>query len=333
MKEAKIKKVNKIIYALLTILFGSIGINKFYAGKIKAGIISLLFCWTFIPFVLSVAEFITVLTIKSDKEGKITLPSERITKVKFIVSLIIFTLFIIGSIIPWESIINKFTVFTEFNKTLSEFKLFKYNVFSNIIGTPVIASEYGSSGVISAFGSWQMLDISIFLIIVSAVIGLCSGIKFDEIIKTSNNSVKKILPISLTVMLLSAVLIIMVTSGLDITIANAIIKLGNGFNLATSALSSVVGSVISSDFYYYANRVAIVYTSAISDSNYYGVIAFIMQSIFYIMMIIAPTSVSLVAGLYYLNIPYNKWLKYIWKVLLAVFAIVLITAIIIYVII
>ena len=66
------KRVNKIVYAILTILFGSIGINKFYAGKIKSGILSLVFCWTLIPAILSVAEFITVLTEKADKDGKIS---------------------------------------------------------------------------------------------------------------------------------------------------------------------------------------------------------------------------------------------------------------------
>ena len=37
------KKVNKTVYAILTILLGTIGINKFYAKNIKAGILSILF--------------------------------------------------------------------------------------------------------------------------------------------------------------------------------------------------------------------------------------------------------------------------------------------------
>ena len=46
------KKVNKTVYAILTILLGTIGINKFYAKNIKAGILSILFCWTGIPTIL-----------------------------------------------------------------------------------------------------------------------------------------------------------------------------------------------------------------------------------------------------------------------------------------
>ena len=49
------------------------------------------------------------------------------------------------------------------------------------------------------------------------------------------------------------------------------------------------------------------------------------------MMLIAPTSVALIVGLYSLDIPYGKWFKYIWKVLLSLLIIVLVAAVIIYV--
>lgn len=69
MKDAN-RKVNKTLYAVLTLLLGTFGINKFYAGKIKSGLLSILFCWTGIPTILSVAEFITVLTEKEIKMDK-----------------------------------------------------------------------------------------------------------------------------------------------------------------------------------------------------------------------------------------------------------------------
>ena len=134
--KSKIKKVNKVLYAVLTILFGSIGINKFYAGQTKKGILSIVFCWTLIPTVLSIAEFITVLTEKADKEGKIEVVSERRSKVAFIVSTVIFTLFIIASMIPYESLFENCTIFTDFNSWLSNLKIGNYSIFNNIIGSP-----------------------------------------------------------------------------------------------------------------------------------------------------------------------------------------------------
>ena len=38
-----------------------------------------------------------------------------------------------------------------------------------------------------------------------------------------------------------------------------------------------------------------------------------------IMSLIAPTSFFLVAGLSYLKIPYQKWISYVWKLVLLLF--------------
>ena len=329
-EDKSVKKVNKTIYAVLTILLGTLGINKFYAGKIKAGILSIVFCWTLIPTILSIAEFITILTEKSDKEGKIPVTSKRRTNVLFGTSLVLFVLFTLGSIIPWESLFN-ITIFSDFNSFLSEIKIGDYAVFSNIIGAPIVTDSTGyASGVINAFGSFTMLDVAIFLFIITAVIALCSKIKFNDFIATETEGIKKVLPIAITAMLISIVLVIMVTSGVATTIANWIISITDGFNIATATLSSMVGSVLTSDFYYFASTVGVVFTSVVSNADLYGVIGFIMQSIYYLMMIFAPTSVALIIGLYYLNIPFGKWFKYIWKVLLALLIIIVVASIIIF---
>lgn len=46
------------IALILCILGGSFGLQHFYVGKIGAGIVSLLFCWTFIPALVSFFELI-----------------------------------------------------------------------------------------------------------------------------------------------------------------------------------------------------------------------------------------------------------------------------------
>ena len=67
------KKVNKIAYGILAIFLGSIGIHKFYSGKILWGIVYILFCWTFIPGILAFIEGIIALTKPADEEGNIVL--------------------------------------------------------------------------------------------------------------------------------------------------------------------------------------------------------------------------------------------------------------------
>lgn len=325
-------KVNKILYAILTILLGTFGVNKFYARKFKAGIISLLFCWTLVPTILSIAEFITVLTEKADKNGEISVNSSRRENVLFGTGFVLFVLFVLFTVIPWESLIKNFTLFTDFNTWLSGLKIGNYKVFNNIIGAPVIldATTGSSTGTISSFGNWQITDIAIFLLILTPVIAAFNNMKFNDFIAESTNGIKKILPVAITAMLISIVLILMVTTGVNVTIANWILKLTKGFNIATSTLAAMINSVLTGDFYYFVSTTGSVYTTIITNKDYYGVIALILQSIYNLMMIVAPTSVGLIIGLYYLNIPYNKWLKFIWKVFLSIFVIIIIAAVIIY---
>lgn len=71
-KSARVKKVNKIVYCILALLLGGYGVHKFYAGKIKPGILYLIFCWTYIPGIIAFIEFIIALTKQSDAMGYIT---------------------------------------------------------------------------------------------------------------------------------------------------------------------------------------------------------------------------------------------------------------------
>ena len=287
------KKVNKVVYAVLTILLGTFGINKFYAGKVKAGILNILFCWTLIPTILSIAEFITVLTEKADKEGQIPVNSERRASVLFGTSLVIFVLFVIACIIPWESLFTNLEVFTDFNNWLGKIKIGDYAIFSNLIGAPVAVDEvYGSStGVINTIGSWSMTDMAIFLFIITAVIAIVSNIKFNDFVATATNGIKKVLPVAITAMLISIVLVtiitstmlisivlvIMVTTGVNVTITNWIASWAKGFNVATVTLASMVGSVLTADFYYFTSSIGQVFSATITNADYHGVIALIMQ--------------------------------------------------------
>lgn len=58
---------NKIAAGVLGILLGSIGVHKFYLGKIWQGILYVIFFWTGIPGIIGLIEGIIYLTM-SDEE-------------------------------------------------------------------------------------------------------------------------------------------------------------------------------------------------------------------------------------------------------------------------
>lgn len=58
---------NKLVAGLLALFLGSIGVHKFYLGQSGKGVMYLLFCWTYIPTILSFIEGLTILCSSDEK--------------------------------------------------------------------------------------------------------------------------------------------------------------------------------------------------------------------------------------------------------------------------
>ena len=68
------KAVNKVVYCLLALFLGGLGVHKFYAGKIGTGILFIMFCVIFSIFIPSFIAFIDLiigLCKKADNNGNI----------------------------------------------------------------------------------------------------------------------------------------------------------------------------------------------------------------------------------------------------------------------
>ena len=55
----------------------------------------------------------------------------------------------------------------------------------------------------------------------------------------------------------------------------------------------------------------------ITDESILASVAILLQGIYGIFFLVGPTSLILIIGLTYLDIPYTTWLKYIWRFILA----------------
>ena len=86
----------------------------------------------------------------------------------------------------------------------------------------------------------------------------------------------------------------------------------------------ILGSALHVDMLYVASYV--IPQLAAQDVNT-TVLAVLIQGIYGVTMFVAPTSVILVLGLSYLNIPYKEWIKKTWKLALVLFAIVMVALI------
>ncbi len=68
---------NKTTAALLAFFLGGVGVHRFYLGQTGLGFVYLIFCWTFIPAIIAVIDFIIFLTMDEGQfnikfnEGKV----------------------------------------------------------------------------------------------------------------------------------------------------------------------------------------------------------------------------------------------------------------------
>ena len=58
---------SKTTAAVLAICLGGIGVHRFYLNQTGLGFLYLLFCWTFVPLVISLIDFIIFLSM-SDRD-------------------------------------------------------------------------------------------------------------------------------------------------------------------------------------------------------------------------------------------------------------------------
>ncbi|MGL4687862.1 MAG: TM2 domain-containing protein [Fusobacteriaceae bacterium] len=63
--------VNKVVYILVAIFLGSLGVHRFLIGKTMSAIFMFLFCWTGIPTIVSIVDIIIAAGMSTDSQGNI----------------------------------------------------------------------------------------------------------------------------------------------------------------------------------------------------------------------------------------------------------------------
>lgn len=305
-------KVKKIPYLILTILFGSIGVNKIYSREYRKAIISFIFCFTLIPFIISIADFIIQILNKKDKKGYISINSNKRNNILLSVGMGALSLFIIVAIISWE-VLFKTKIFTNLNKWFYGIKLNDYLSIKNFLGTTDV------------IGSWSFGGLAVLLIILSVIIMIIYKININKYISTVTNSIKKVLPIAITVILINVVLMIAYSSGIVVTMIDFTISIsGKAFNVITATFASILSATFLSDILYSSSIFGSILKAKGITGNSAELIALVLRSVASFMALIVPTSAGLIIGLYYFDIPYTKWVKYIWKLVIILLLLVIV---------
>lgn len=261
---------------------------------------------------------------KMDNEDSEFVPEKvKATEVKsssfvpFIVIFDLVVLIMIMSLIPWESVF-KLDIFSTALKSIQDFNISDFTIFSKILGT------------VNAFGSWSMSgEVLTLLAVFTIVLGLFYKVKINDFIDNALAGMKKALFPAAMMVLVYTCLIIVTFHPFQLLFSKLLLGLTDGLNVVTMTAVAFISSIFNVDVSYAATSTLPYVATVITDTNMYSLIAVIFQSVFGLAVLVAPTSVILLGTLSYLHIPYGQWLKHIWKLFLQLLALLLVVFIIV----
>ena len=230
-----------------------------------------------------------------------------------IVLLLTFIILVVG-MIPWGALFN-ITVFSKFHTWLLGLHIKEFYIFSNIISSnlPALGEWNGSGNPMSIYIYTTML-----LVFVSFIISLINKENINESLDNYLEGAKKMLPAAGIISMVYLVLVCAFNNGfLEQLISNY-----GKFNFGISSLHALIGCLLNVDTTWVVIGAFSPITTLIADESIYAAVALLFQGLYGIFALVGPTSVILVLGLTYFDIPYTTWLKYIWRFILALIILV-----------
>lgn len=311
-----------------TLGFNVWGYLKFYLGlemttMIGARIIMFLMITAlFIALILKgVKEPVKNKGKKENKEEEIIPLYEENTSKKSLVPFIIIAIAAIAILIlgmyDWYHAFN-IEAFGNLHEAITSYEVNGYPLFANLLGN------------VSELGFWANYDLVIVLILASLLIGWIYSVKMKDILTGFKDGMKEMLPTAFYAMIASVIFACILSmtdangqsTNFIITIVDKMLSSSENFSLLGTTGSSLVASFAYNDF---NTLVGTFYpTFSIINADMLSVTAILIQSIYGFVMLIAPTSIFLLAGLKYMEIPYKEWMKYIWKFALIVLGIIIV---------
>ena len=214
--------------------------------------------------------------------------------------------------ISWNTTFS-IDLFDNITTTITEFELFGFPIFGKILGS------------VQAFGYWSLLDLITVMLLAIIILKFVYKIKWDEVFDGFAKGAKKALLPALIVILIYTCLVLTTYDPYQLVIYKFILGLTKGFNIFTTGLVILLSSIFNGDPLYAFYSVLPYFVSVVTDTNNYQLVAVIFQAIYGIVTLVAPTSIPLMVTLAYTKVPYGSWLKYIWKLLVALLVVAFIT--------
>lgn len=272
----------------------------------------------FVILVFLLIMFVTKHNMLEKEKSKKDIPlfdekvTEKTTKsyLPLVVASLFTFIFLLVACYNWSYAIN-FTGFEELYESIVAVEINGFPVLQNIIGN------------FSPLGYWNITEITMVIVIASLLIAWLYSLKLSDYMEAFKKGAKEVLLVAFYVALANIIISVILgsTSGTSIyyTLIHYVLNASKHvYNAVVVGAFSAISGLFLNEFPYVVNYTVGALTAVFTNAEIYPLIAFVMQSVFGIMMLVVPTSVLLIAGLSYLKVSYKDWIKYIWKYVLEI---------------
>lgn len=316
-------------WGYLKIVFGQLNTSFTMTSLVLVRIIMLIIITTLFIILVSKKSVIKneVVNVKDKKskktvevkEEKINIPLYKETRSEkgilplVLIVAITFVILMVGSYNL--SYTFGITFLEDFHEYLMSATIGNYSIFSNILGDA------------PSLGSWGNYDVIALLTIVSLILTWIYSVKLSDAIEGYINGMKEMIAPAVYATLSCVIFaVILNMNGTDFV--NTIVHLfvGEEFSIGGTTAATLVSSFFYNDFYTLIATMASPFS--VFEGNVILIVSLMFQTMYGLVMLIAPTSIFLIAGLSYLQIPYKEWVKYIYKYLLIIFGISIVISVI-----
>lgn len=231
----------------------------------------------------------------------------------YAVGIILFAIVTVLAYLPWST--WEITLFADATKWVNELSIADIPIFAYIFG------EF------TEFGKWDIFMVQYVMIFATLLIHWFGHMSLSEIFKCYGEGFKKIGKVVIILLVVYLILELNVMFPILPVIADWFANLTDGFNALITFISASVTSLFTVEMQYVVQLVGPYHTNAFADAANSMVIIF--QTAFGFISFFAPSSIILMLGLSYLDIPYKDWLKFIWKFLVTILAVIIVIILII----
>lgn len=226
----------------------------------------------------------------------------------FVVSFGLLLVIMVLAFISWSTGFEV-TAFTKATSAVTGFELFGFPIFGKLLGT------------VNEFGAWTIIDLTVVMFFILLFLIIVYKVKFDDVCNGFMSGLKKALPLGVITILVYTCLVITTYHPFQLVIYNFLLGLTGRLDAFVSMIVGILAGIFNVEPLY-AYQSVLPYLASITESTkLYPIIGALFQAAYGLSMLIAPTSVVLMCVLYYLDVPYTKWIKTIWKLLLELFII------------